>query len=596
VNLCTAWLSAFSLPDRRPIWEWAEDSIAMPPGLTKRDFDPSVSRHFLPIFDALADDHVRQVVIRKPLRGGGTLLSDIWHCWCRENDPGPAMAILQSDEMAKDHFQDRLRLMMQRSPSLARLLPNARHAVTNCEIKWPDGLPFYISGPGINKLQTKSIRYMSIDECWLLKPGVIAEAEGRLGDFIKTGLSKLLLISQGGTEDEDFDRRDREGTREEWEVQCLSCKGYFQPRFTHKGHSGNPRRGIRWDEHKDAEGQWDIQTCLPSVRYECPLCGHPHADGARTKSEWNRTGRYTVTNPKAPRSKRSFHWPGTIDWPWAKLVEFYLTARNDYHQGIIEPTIQFVQKYLAESQTEKTMLDEGLELRSAGNGNGEFKPSPDEFRCLCNDRQAEGLYWSAMFAISQEGRLRLCWYGKLYGAAAIKAKADELLCDNVSLDSGFEAKGDGGVYSTCCRYHSEEQRWFTVKGSDERFFWHQIGKGKRVMRSYAPPSKGDPEQGARGEGQRYATLIRFAAPVLQERLDRFVQNGRLAIEEGLDPDEFKRHLGAEYRKQKRDKFTGKAVWKWVCPSGMNHLRDCAVQGVLIGTMAGVLPDQDLGAE
>lgn len=562
----------------------------MPPGLTRRDFDPEGSRHFLPIFDALQDDHVRQVVVRKPLRGGGTLVSDIWHCWTRACDPGPQMAILQSDDMAKDHFQDRLRPMMTRSSSLASLLPTSRYDTTNSAIKWPDGLTFYISGPGINNLQTKAVRYMSIDECWLLKPGIISEAEGRLGDFVKLSLSKLLLISQGSVEEDDFDRRDKEGSREEWEVQCLSCAGYFRPKFNQSLRTATDvRRGMRWDEHKDKEGNWIINQCLPTVRYECPLCGHPHADGARTKSEWNRTGRYTATNPNAPRSKRSFHWPGVIDWPWVNLVEFYLLARNAFHQGIIEPTIQFWQKYEAEPKSERTISEDTITLQRSPTS-----VTRDDFiRVLSADRQAEGLYYGTMFSITESGAMRLVWYGQLYGAAAIKAKADELACDNVLIDAGFEAKVEGGVYSICARYHSDAQRWLAIKGTDDRFFWHQIGKGKRVMRSYSEPSRGDPEQGKRGEGQLYAILVRFSSPVFNERLDALVTNGTLTIAEGVDPDEFKKQLASEYRKQKRDKFTGRVEWKWVCPSGKNHLRDAAKMGVLCGTMGGALADTDL---
>lgn len=561
----------------------------MPPGLTHRDFDPSISRHFLPIFDGLADDHVQQEVVRKPLRGGGTLVSDIWHCWTRANDPGPQMVILQSDEMAKDHFQDRLRQMMLRSEALRAVLPTDRHAITNSEIKFSDGLPIYITGPGINKLQTKSIRYISIDECWLLKPGVIAEAEGRLGDFLKVGLAKLLLISQGSTEDDDFDRRDKEGSREEWSVQCLGCGQYFQPTWSHK--KSDKLLGMRWDTFKDDAGLWQIPKCLSTVRYEAPCCGHPHADSARTRSEWNRTGKYIVGNPNAPRSKRSFHWPGTIDWPWVKLVEFYLSARNAYHQGIIEPLIQFFQKYMAEAKSEKSLMDDHVQLRRA---EPRAETSEDDFiRVLTNDRQAEGLYWSALFAVSQSGAIILRWYGKLYGNAAIKAKADELRADNVTVDSGFEAKGDGGVYALCARHHCEQQRWIAVKGSQEKYFWHQTGKGRRVMRSYSPVARGDPEQGRSGEGQRYAMLIRFASSVMQERLDNLVNHGRLTIADDVEPETFRKHLSAEYRKRKTDKFTGRVSWVWVCPSGENHLRDCAQQAVLVATMSDCLPDQDL---
>ena len=87
------------------------------------------------------------------------------------------------------------------------------------------------------------------------------------------------------------------------------------------------------------------------------------------------------------------------------------------------------------------------------------------------------------------------------------------------------------------------------------------------MRSYSPAARGDSKQGQCGEGQKDATLIHFAPPVMQERLDK---------------------------KQKRDAFTGRVKWIWSCPTGLNHLRDCALQAVRVETMVGVLPDQESG--
>jgi hypothetical protein len=560
----------------------------MPPGLTRRVFEASTSRHFIPIFDALQDDAVRQVVIAKPVRGGGTLISDIWHCWTRANDPGPAMAILQTDDIAKDHFQDRLRMMMLKSPVLQSLLPEDRHGVTKSEIRFRDGLPMFVTGPSISNLQTKGLRYVSCDEVWLYKPGTVVEAEGRLGDFTKMGLSKLLLISQGGVEDDDFDRRFKDGSCEEWEVACVGCGSYFQPRF--KWGEQEPYRGLRWDEHKDDKGFWNIEACLASIRYECPHCGHAHKDGASTKQAWNRSGRYAVTNGNAPKSKRSFHWPGTIDWPWDKLVEFYLSARNALRMGMVEPTIQFWQKYMAEPKSEKSALDGGAEIKrvDAHDNSNEF------IRCLCCDRQAEGLYWAAVYSISKLGNISVLWFGKLYGGAALKAKADEFRCHNVLIDSGFEAKGPHGVYALCCEHGSPAQHWIATKGEDTTFFWHQVAKGKRVMRSYSERTKGDPEAGSQEGGKRFATLIRFSSDVMNERLDAMISRSQFSVaaeQPTADHEEFKRQIGSEYRKRKEDKFTGRMRWVWVCPSRNNHLRDCSKQAVLAAIMGGVLVDQ-----
>src|SRR5262245_20486003 len=116
LSLTRAWQDAFKLPDRRPIHEWAAENLKLPAALTRRRFDPESSRHFIPVLEAMADDAVSEVVVRKPVRAGGTLLSDVFLAWARVNDPGNMLLVMQSDELSKDHFINRLRPMMLSCP------------------------------------------------------------------------------------------------------------------------------------------------------------------------------------------------------------------------------------------------------------------------------------------------------------------------------------------------------------------------------------------------------------------------------------------------------------------------------------------------
>ena len=48
-------------------------------------------------------------------------------------------------------------------------------------------------------------------------------------------------------------------------------------------------------------------------------------------------------------------------------------------------------------------------------------------------------------------------------------------------------------------------------------------------------------------------------------------------------------MSAEFKRPKIDKFTGRKVMVWVCPSGNNHAFDCAKMQVLCAMQAGLLP-------
>lgn len=105
-TIADGWRDAWRGPDRRPIYEWAKEYIRLPAAYTiQGNFNPDVSRHLLPIMDALQDDTIRRVTLMKPTRGAGTLVADIWVPWIVANDPGPIQWNMQTDPIAEDHAQ-----------------------------------------------------------------------------------------------------------------------------------------------------------------------------------------------------------------------------------------------------------------------------------------------------------------------------------------------------------------------------------------------------------------------------------------------------------------------------------------------------------
>lgn len=589
LGLDATWRTAWTPPDRRPIYQWAAQWVEMPAVLTIHGrFNPELSRHFLAVFDALQDDHVRQVVLLKPARGGGTLISDVWHCWARANDPGPAMAVLQTDDIAGDHAEARLMPMLSGCEVIKPLLPTNRHQQRSTEIIFGDGLPFYCTGPSISKLQTKGIRYMSLDEAWLYKPGIVDEAIGRLGDYQRMQTSKLFAVSQAGEEDDALDRLYKEGHRAEWHVRCQKCDQLFEPRWTGRRADGSVW-GMRWDELKDERGMWKVRECCDTIRYECPHCAHPHIDGARTKEAWNLSGEYVATNPQAPRSKRSFHWRATIDFPWLDLVGWYLESLNAWKLGMPDPLIVFFQKRMAEPRSERTLLEGAVTFKRTVI-TADTPWDEEAMRFLTVDRQEEDLFWLTVRAWARTGESRRLFFGKVFGFAAVKEIQERFKVQNVFVDSGYMPKGDTGVYAACIRHG-----WTSVKGTDDAFFWHHTKRGQ-VQKSYAPLSRGDPESGTSNEGRHYANLIRFSASRMADRVHMLLSKNLwvepAGHEDDLEEQEYRRQMSSEFKKRKVDKFTGKMQWVWVCPSGNNHAFDCAKMQVLAATLADLLPDQE----
>jgi hypothetical protein len=547
-------------------------------------FNPAISRHFLPVFDALQNDHVRVVVLRKPVRGGGTLISDIWHTWCRANDPGPAMVVMQTDKVATDHAETRFMPMLLSCPQVRALLPHDQNKIRRAEIIFSDGNPTYVTGPALSALQSKGIRYMSCDEPWLYKAGTLAEAEGRLGDYTKAQTSKLFLISQAGCEDDDFDRWWNAGHCAIWEVPCLGCGEYSPLRWSGHRPDGS-LYGMRWDENKDERGVWQVEKCRTTARYECMHCGHIHIDGGRTKGRWNAEGRYSTTKADANRSVRSFHYNALIDTPWGDLVAEFLTRMNEYRMGVVEGLIAFFQKRLAEPKSERNLLENTIRFKRVESS----QEWPEEaMRFLTVDRQEEDVFWWMARSWSHAGESRRLGWGRAFGFGEVEAIREKFGIVNVFCDSGYKPKGDNGVYAACIRYG-----WTAFVGQPTDVFWHRT-KRHSLQRSYSELVKGDPESGTSQEGKRYANLIRFSSNTYADRLHQLIQ--RQLWTEPAVPDEneqeYRKQMTAEFKKRKENKLTGRAEMVWVQSRRDNHLWDCGKMQVLAATLADLLPDAD----
>ncbi len=581
--------------DRRPTREWSRDNVKLVEPLTKTGpFDSSISRHLEGPLDALDDDHCREVNVLAPVRGGKTLIADVFLCSIIGRTPGATRWVFQDDKAAKDQAELRTWKIIEANQWLIDMLPEDRHKARTQEIIFP-GMPLHISGPSLAQLQSRGYQNIIADEAWLYLPGRMEEIRGRLGDYVKMGTDKLLVMSQGGDVGSEWDDQCQRGILHDWEMQCLSCGKYMLAnRWTLKRDDGT-RWGLRWDKHKADSGLWDIPKVLASVRFECGHCGHPHLDGVRTKTEWNRTGRYHVETTDKSRKRRTFHWTSAIDFPWDSLVELYLQAVNAWRLGNPRPLIQFFQKRTAEMKSENSLIEEmSFGVRATYEINSEWSEEID--RCMTIDRQDEDVYWWTVRSWAANGKSRRLGFGKAFGGAELEKIREEhkVMPSCALIDSGFRPKGDHGVYSLCIRYG-----WVPVKGwaqenGLEKLFYHQLKTG-RVMRSYSEPVMCDPEIGTGEQGQREVERIDFSAPTYADRVQNMIDHGLWEEPKAGEQDvleiQYRKQMAAEYKKRIVVGALKKERMVWVCPSGNNHAFDLAKMQALFATLRDIVPDE-----
>jgi phage terminase large subunit GpA len=584
VSLRETGLRAFAAPDRRPIPQWAAENVVLPAVLTiGGNFNPEISRHFLGIFEALQDDKVRSVTLLKPIGSGGSLVADIWTLWLMANDPGAMMGNFQTDPDAKDYSKDRLGQMLRNCPPTAALLLEDNIQ----EKKFRHGMPLYIQGPSLSNFQAKRIRYLRNDEVWMWEPGRLGQALGRIADWKRIHMSKVFNVSQAGIENDALDLEFKKGDRREWTVPCPECGKLFEAAISGR-REDQSLWGLRWDpKAKDRFGDWNLSAVRKSVWYECPHCRGKLDNERQTRAHWNTNGLWRATNPEADPENVSFHFSAIISDLWADLAEEFCAAMNAMRSGVLELMIAFVQKKEVRSWTEARLFQSAAAPK--------FRPTKDDWadesrRFMTVDCQAEGVFWVMVRAWSKRGESRRLHFAKAHSEAElleIQAKFKVPGC-SVLIDSGAFTKR---IYAMCCR-----NGWIALKGEDKTAFTHTLvikGQATRVWRSYSELRRGDPEGGEAGQSQRFAKLLLWSNPTIKDRLQSQIDRGLWLEPETAANDpleaEYGRQMRSEFRREKRDQ-NGQIFRVWVCPTGNNHLRDCACMQVVAATITGHLPD------
>lgn len=584
----------FKPKDRQPTYHWAANGkIQLPPVISKSGpFDVSGSRHFIGPFDALDNDRVREVNVLKPVRGGGTLLADVWLARVMSTDPGPARFTAQTDPLAKEHAETRSIPILKSCGDVCDLLPTDRHKDRGKSIIFNNGIPLYFGGPSLNNLQNKPFRYFVADEPWLYKAGTLEEMKGRMGDFLKMEMSKMLFISQGGETEDDWDNQCQSGELDEWHIRCHDCGHYMPGEWQAKRPDGS-RWGIVYDEHKDKGGLYIPSKMIPTLRFECEKCTHVHLDTAALKSFWNLTGQYQVIGDSNEKIK-TFHWTALIDYPWANLLEQWLDARNVFKKtGIITKTIIFWQKRMAKSKNIENATDEVLGLKTAAYEISTSGPTAGAIRLMSADRQEEDVYWVEIRDWTKLDSKQI-WFGNCYSPEGIAAKQKEfsVASNCVCVDSAYLPKGDHGVYMMCLKYG-----WWAIRGEPDFFFWHSVkirGRTFRVQRSYSQVVGGDPGSGTIGANRLFARLVLISSPSMNDTLQGLIDKQKWIQHESAITQEmrkeYERQISAEKKRKRPNKKTGREEWEWYTVNKNNHGRDLGKMQCFLATIAKVLPD------
>lgn len=484
------WGRICAPPDRRPIWEWAEEHIrSIPyspnPGAFRIENSPQIRE----VFEAITDPRVRVISIIAAVQASKTTVSEIALAYIIANMPGPTLWLNETDEDAKDQSEARLQKLFDVCEPVRSLYPANRHQKRNTTIHFANGMTLWVAGAhNRTNLQRRSIRWLVGDETWQWPVGHMAEAEARVTAF--GWLGKCIFSSQGGVEDDDTHRKFETTDMREWTFACPHC-GHRQP-FKWEN--------IEWSKDcKDENEQYDFTRVNESTSLRCEGCNAYLPDTDESRRRLNASGQFVAQNPKAARENVGFHWNALATMSWGKLAELYLRAKIAARRGDTSLLQQFYQKRLALPWREY-VEDFKIEITKSGYRMGEpwdeegfitaygrIHPSPrppgsTPLRVLCADVQRDCLYLIVR-AWAANGSSRLIWHERVLSFDELESLQERFGVHNslVFLDAGYASSQ---IYHECAR-----RGWTAMMGDARNTFVHR-NKGKvPIQRFYSPRRK-----------------------------------------------------------------------------------------------------------
>jgi hypothetical protein len=618
---------AWQKPFRGEIYEYGAGLDLQASYSVKGCFDIASAPWLVEPFQAIADPRVRIVTIQGAVQTLKSLIADVTVPYWIEHDPGDILWLQDTDDHAKDYANERAMPLIRSIPGIYRMLQDVdRHEKTHTKIRFSH-CNLTIAGLNEGNVQRLSYRYIVIDEGWLSRAsGLIRQAIYRTTQYPDT--CKVIVMGQGGIEDEDFDKLHKESDQRVLHFKCPFCT-FAQPfdlaRLRGNDHPTLALRGgysgLSWDTNETTKpgGRWNWEAVGCSAHLRCYQCDARIEDRPTVRRQLADSYSYRASNPGAPKEQVGFQWaaPTSPRILLGKLAVKYLKAKLDAAElGYRLPLHEFYQKdwglTWSESATteHRAVIHEPYDIKSAW---------PDEaHRCLIVDcqRDLEKFFYS-VFAIALSGEARELARGKAGSfdeLAEIQVK-HQIKDQMVFLDCGFsmtavlrECVKRGHVGTVKSRGGKASIKvwlcWCGLKGSGAHTFLHVHSRtGNKEHRIYSPRKWYDTGAGTDQRSPR-AGYVEFsnlhAKDLLRARRDQDpgVPKLRFLPDDLPGSDQWSHFAQMRSERRKEEFKAGKksAVWELVKQGRPNHEWDKAQMLMIVMALLGVIGNPEAEAE
>lgn len=401
---------------RGEIYEYASKLDLQAGYAVKGRLEMEALRHLIGPLRAIRDPAVRLVSIRGAVQTTKSLLADIVVPYWIEHEPGDCLWLFEDDPKAKLYAETRAMPLIKSIPEIASLLIDVdRHDKTKTKIKFKH-MTLVLAGLNPGNVQSLSWQYVIIDETWLHPfDGLIRQAKDRTKQYPNT--KKIILIGQGGLEDDDPDKEHKETDQRELQYLCPHCHQAQPFEMSRQRPDDFPIEklrgtyaGLSWDTNEVTRpnGRWNYQQLGLSAHHRCYYCDERIEDTPEIRRRLNDSYHYKATNPGAQSELVGFHWPGEASMrvSFAELVIKYVRAKAAAEeQGYKLPLQEFYQKDRGISWSDTLESEYRAVIREEYDPKGEWKE--ESYRPLIVDCQRDlKKFHCTVFAVSLSGEAR----------------------------------------------------------------------------------------------------------------------------------------------------------------------------------------------
>ncbi|MCR4834191.1 MAG: phage terminase large subunit family protein, partial [Butyrivibrio sp.] len=319
----------FKAPEDLTVSEWADKYRMLSPensaeaGRWRTERTPYLRE----IMDAFTEPKVKKVIVVACAQLGKTECMANMLGYMIDQDPGPAMLIMPTGDMAEDYSKRRLAPMVRDTKPLKEKVSEIKSRNANNTItkkNYPGGMLSMVGSNSPASLASVPSRYIFGDEIdrWAKSAGTEGDpwslVEARTITFYN---SKMVAVSTPTIKgDSKIDSLFKNGTQEYWCVQCPHCGEYSFIVFDN----------IRFKYHEIKNGR-EIQYIVDETGWACPKCGC-YSDEQTIKHQ---PMKWVADTPEAiANGTRSFWINGfSSPWlPWTHIITKFLESRKDPEQ------------------------------------------------------------------------------------------------------------------------------------------------------------------------------------------------------------------------------------------------------------------------